>query len=1324
MPKDTTIPAPSDAFINWDIFITWASPLINLSSKRPLTSEDIWDTPDDESVQAQSKLLTEAWEREIHRVEERNKRKNRNDQPSYLRALYDAYGPRIRLTIFAQFIFLVCQIVQPFIVGYLTAYIKTGEGGVSWGVGLAFIFFAVAILASLLLSFVFDRMRRLGSVIRGAIMMNVYNHSLRLTASSRFVNSVGQTTNLMAIDAEKLNLAVQFIHYLWHAPICFLTILVILIIEIGYASALCGFATLVILFPLQRKYAEEIGYIRRSMIQHTDNRVKLINEMLQSIRVIKLYAWEEPIEKRISSLRDVEMSTLHNYLDSSSKMREVLFLAQPLIALVIIVISTYAVNKPLTTVQLIKVLAFLNVTRLPFNLLGQALKTCKDALVSVQRLQEYFLLKTLPELKHNEMVAEPSISVENATFSWSDDEEYVEKTGVFSLKNLTFKSNKPNELIAVIGSVGSGKSSLISALLGEMTQVNKNGTSQLNGSVSYCTQTPWIQNLTLKDNVLFGSNLTNDELREQYYRAIDAAALVPDIKMLDNGDLTEIGERGINLSGGQKARVSLARAFFSRNRSQVYLLDDPFSAVDGNTGNLIFHKGVKEFLHDKLRVVVLNSHMHLLKHFDRIIVLENGSISMVGTYNELMSSDPQYFSRLTGLSSDAPTQDETSFTYKSYEEMRDEIISVTTPSEVVTKTSKDNEPIKEKKEKKHLMVQEKATESVSIDTAYIVYFTSSLKSVKNIINKAFYSKGNETDDLFSSSSKIYGIISIIVLLIIFFGSQFFRVIVDISITRFVEDGKDGPHFWRDVYFISFGILLVTLYIRSVCLNVFAVQSSKVLHATVLRKVLSAPITTFFDINAIGGILNRFSKDMETVDANIPEFMLQFMINWLQIVSVFAMCIWASYWFAIILVPLAVGFYHIYLHFSNVSRNIKMLESVSRSPVFSSLSETLTGLDTIRAYGDSKRFQSTHLARMSENHKLFYYLWICLSWMTVRLEISSSIILLAISLLSVLLRSSVSPISLGLALTYGLTLTALFQRCIQLTIDVSTYMTSTQRVIEYVNVPQETNVLPVNKNKEIHYKDINDEPLPDNWPRTGSIVFDNVWMQYRDNPPVLTGLNCSIKGGERVGVCGRTGAGKSSIMMTLFRIVDLMKGRILFDNVDISNIPLLTLRKHLAIIPQDPVLFTGSVRFQLDPFSQYSDAEVWKVLENVNLKEFVQDLPKKLNEPISEGGENLSQGQRQLLCIARALLRDCKVLVIDEGTSAVDPYTDELIQNVIKQQAQEKNITVLAIAHRLNTIINFDKVMVLGKGKLLEFGDPQVLKDDPNSIFHSMVNESH
>lgn len=572
-------------------------------------------------------------------------------------------------------------------------------------------------------------------------------------------------------------------------------------------------------------------------------------------------------------------------------------------------------------------------------------------------------------------------------------------------------------------------------------------------------------------------------------------------------------------------------------------------------------------------------------------------------------------------------------------------------------------------------------------------------------------------------SEVAGYVVAFGLFVLFTASQVSRVAIDYSLATWAA-GSHGARndFWEWAYWVSIAILIGFLMVRSTYLNTFAFLSAKQIHGAIFRSVICAPITTFYDTHTVGMILNRFSKDTEVVDSTVPEFLLQLLTGWTQVLSIFALCLWSTPFFAIVMFPMAIAFVQLFRQFSNIQQDLKRLESVSRSPMFSSLSETLNGLETIRAYGAMERFLATHQKRMDYNHKFFWTFWMCTSWVTARLELATSLILLAVAILAVCVNKVVSPVTLGLALSYSLMLTALFQRVVQVSIDMSVFMTSTERVMEYLDIePEPTTVRPTGSDAQHPTSPM---AVPPSWPAQGVVEFKDVWMQYRDNPPVLRGISFLSRAGERIGICGRTGAGKSSLMSALFRVAPLRsgQGQILLDGLDIQCVPLQRLRSSLAIIPQDPVLFTGTIRFQLDPFGQYTDAAVWAALGQVKMAEFVQASDEKLDEMVLEGGENLSQGQRQLFCIARALLRKARVMVMDEGTSAVDPQTDELIQKVLKESATLEGTTVLTIAHRLDTIVDFDRILVLGNGEVLEFDEPQRLLSDVDSVFSSMMRE--
>jgi ABC-type multidrug transport system fused ATPase/permease subunit len=875
--------------------------------------------------------------------------------------------------------------------------------------------------------------------------------------------------------------------------------------------------------------------------------------------------------------------------------------------------------------------------------------------------------------------------------------------------------------------------------------------------------------------------------------------------------LTEIGERGVNLSGGQKARVSLARAIFiSIRRANVCLFDDPFSAVDGETGNYIFQNGILKILRNnnnnnntnsKITIICLNSHLHLLPYFDRIIMLDDGKIVMDGSPNEIVNDNTNAellanATRIDTIAMKSMLETVSSNAANSAIEVVDvgdgdgdeKSVSVTAASDAAIKEKKDedNRII----DGKIIVAERREIGAVKWGT-YIDYFGAAFWPVKRFTNKDLYSSNISTEvevevevdddsdgknekkkkkkkyiDVTSEIAKqrnswksiLAGLTITFGLIILFTCAQIARVAIDYTLAKWAEDDGNKDSKWSTSFYASFGILAFFLCIRSFYLNIWSYYSSKAIHQSTFQCIVQAPITTFFDTHTVGEVLNKLSKDTEVMDSMVPEFLLQFFINFYQVTFTFGICIWSSPYVALMFLPLAYLFKKATELFGCVTQDLKRMESISRSPIFSSLSETLAGLDTIRAYGDITRFRYKHQYKMDQNSKYYFHIWMCTSWMTVRLELITAAILVAVALFAVFMREKTDPVILGLALSYGLQLTALFQRCVQLAIDVSVFMTSVERIMEYLTIPQEQSVLKL-QDKDIGESSFTDVVTADagdvelslikksstnnnnnkakaktktlldldnttNWPTQGDIKFENIFFRYRDNPFVLNDLSFHIHSGERVGICGRTGAGKSSIIFALFRMAEISSGSMYIDNKNITyDVPLCLLRNSIAIIPQSPELLTGTIRYQLDPLNEYSDKEIWDVLDIVNMSITVKNMSNVLNEQVMEGGSNLSHGQRQLVCIARALLRKTKILVVDEGTSAVDPATDELIQIALRNSSNKLGTTVLAIAHRLQTIKDFDRILVMGDGHVLEFDSPYVLLNNRQSHFSLMLGES-
>lgn len=915
-----------------------------------------------------------------------------------------------------------------------------------------------------------------------------------------------------------------------HGPLVALCVMAILCAEVGEAAAVAGVLFLLVVMPVQHKVALRVGTMRRRMVKFTDQRVKLTNEILQVIRVIKYYAWEPSVEQRIEGVRLNETTELWSYLVANGLLRELLFLAIPISAFLIF--STYVmVDQPMSVVKVFRVLAYLNTLRFPMNLFGQAMKFVSDAGVSIVRLNDFFNLPTQPLINRRKVGgSQAKINICDASFEWqnadsvatngnrerlnevsnlmhtkNNDEGAMQQSGSFRLNDINVNIG-PTELVGIVGAVGSGKSSFMSAVLGDMPLVVGGGRCDVVGAVAYCAQTPWIQNMSLRDNILFGQSIESDDtLKSLYSACIEQAALLPDLAILPNGDDTEIGERGINLSGGQKARVSFARALMAAPKSNIMLFDDPFSAVDRTTGDIMFSRGIVGALSDKLRMVVLNSHMHLIPQFDRVIMMEGGKIIAFDTPLNLSASSQfgPSFRRMTGLSEDMQIMSRGSVAETPLPLSNDTAFTDSETAEKLPGTSTAGSA-KIGRSKSGILIASEKKQTGKIDrSVYTSYFGS---CIWNDVT------GHPTKEEMSQS-----FILMFAIMMLFTGAQVMRVGVDLILVLWA---KSGSNLYYTAYALCLVGLAVLVLLRMVGLNSQAVRSSRALHKAVFHRVLAAPIPTFFDTHTVGEVLNRFGKDMEIVDTSIPEFFLQFLINWFQVSSIFILCIWSTPFFLLIAVPLIYVFYKIYVNFSAVSRDLKRLESISRSPVYASFSETLSGLDTIRAYDATKLFVERHLGHMNKNQKISYHLTMCMCWVTSRLELMVSFVMFAVSLLAVLAQSSVSSVGVGMALVYCLQLTALFQRCVQLSIDVQTYFTSAERILEYVAVPSEPSVLASDSGATVSPIHVDNVTTRDNanaesckmmqyWPNQGSVEFDSVVLRYRDNDPVLKGISFKV-----------------------------------------------------------------------------------------------------------------------------------------------------------------------------------------------------------------------
>uniref|UniRef100_M4AG65 Canalicular multispecific organic anion transporter 1-like n=1 Tax=Xiphophorus maculatus TaxID=8083 RepID=M4AG65_XIPMA len=1145
----------------------------------------------------------------------------------------------------------------------------------------AVLLLVVALLQSLFLQQYFQRCFVLGMKVRTALMAAVYKKALVMSNDNRKESTVGETVNLMSADAQRFNDVTNFIHLLWSCPLQIIVSIVFLWLELG-PSTLAGLLVMVLMVPINGFLATKARNFQVKNMKFKDKRMKIMNEMLNGIKILKLFAWEPSFQSQVEDIRGDELKVMKKFAYLTSVSTFIFTCAPALVSL-----ATFAVfvgvssNNILTAEKAFTSISLFNILRFPLAMLPMLIASIVQTAVSKKRLEKFLGGDDLDsDIVRHDPSFNSAINISEGAFAWEKDSEPL-------LKNVSLDI-KPGRLVAVVGAVGSGKSSLMSALLGEMHSTK--GFINIRGSLAFVPQQAWIQNATLRDNILFGSPYEEQRFED----VLEACALGPDLKLLSAGDLTEIGEKGINLSGGQKQRVSLARAAYSE--ADILLLDDPLSAVDSHVGKHLFDKviGPKGILQNKTRVLVTHG-ISFLPYVDEVVVLVNGQVSEVGSYQSLRASkgafsefldtyakeqSNQSHSKEDDTQADSPPEDAVSITLKRENSIRrsqrgtgsrfDHIV-------VLNSTLKPTEDVGETKKGQRLIEKETMETGQVKFSVYLQYlramgwgYTFWIFFIYFIQNVAFIGQNLWLSDWTNDAADYYNI--------------------------------TYPSHKRDTRVGVFGALGlaqgILVFIGTLLLANASVNASRILHSRLLNNILRVPIFYCFSLHS----------DIFTVDEAIPQSFRSWILCLLGVLgTLFVICL-ATPFFTIIIIPLAVIYFFVQRFYVATSRQLRRLDSVSRSPIYSHFGETVSGLSVIRAYKHQERFLKHNEVTIDENLKSVYPWIVSNRWLAIRLEFLGNLVVFFAALFAVISRNSLDSGLVGLSISYALNVTQTLNWLVRMTSELETNIVAVERVSEYSELENEapwvTELRPSEK-----------------WPEAGRLQFVDYKVRYRPELDlVLKGISCDIGSTEKIGIVGRTGAGKSSLTNCLFRIIEAADGHILIDDVDISKIGLHDLRNRLTIIPQDPVLFSGTLRMNLDPFDKFSDGELWRVLELSHLKDYVDGLKEGLKHEVAEGGENLSVGQRQLLCLARALLRKSRILILDEATAAVDLETDDLIQNTIRKEFS--HCTVLTIAHRLHSIMDSSRVMVLDAGQIVEFDSPSNLMQK-RGHFYSMAKDA-
>ncbi|XP_071763895.1 ATP-binding cassette sub-family C member 3 isoform X3 [Centroberyx gerrardi] len=1240
-----------------------------------------------------------------------SKQKGPPRQPSFLRALVKAFGPYFLIGSAYKLLQDMITFVNPQLLSMLIYFTK--EPGVPdwWGYALAFLMFFTAFLQTLILHQHFQYCFVTGMRLRSAIIGAIYRKALVITNSAKRSSTVGEIVNLMSVDAQRFMDLTTFLNMLWSAPLQIVLALYFLWTNLG-PSVLAGVAVMILLIPFNAAIAMKTRAYQVELMQYKDARIKLMNEILNGIKVLKLYAWENSFRDKVLAIRQKELNVLRKtaYLGALSTMA---WTSAPFL----VALTTFAVyvtvdkNNVLDAGKAFVSLSLFNILRFPLNMLPQVISSIVQASVSLRRIQNFLSHDELDphSVDRKNTATDYSVTVVNGKFTWSKEDPPA-------LHNINVMVPQ-GSLLAVVGHVGCGKSSLISALLGEMEKLE--GEVSIRGSVAYVPQQAWIQNNTLRDNILFGK-----PYNEQKYRCVlEACALTPDLEVLPGGDMTEIGEKGINLSGGQRQRVSLARALYSE--ADVYLLDDPLSAVDAHVAKHIFDNliGPEGALQGKTRILVTHG-ISFLPQVDNIMVMVEGRVSEMGSYQELLNQNGAFAEFLRNYAlEDIVEEDEAT---EELIEDEDELFPDDTLSNHTDMV--DNEPVVNEAKRKFIrQISIISADGENPKTRSVRKHACSQRKhsdaqpekkkqtgAEKLIQAETTERGRVKMKVYLEYAKAVGpLLSVFICFL--YGCQNAAAIgANIWLSAWTNDAaqnrtQENVNMRVGVYAalgIAQGVLLLGNCL--LCRAYSMLRAAKLTHRNMLQRVLRAP-QAFFESNPSGRVLNRFSKDVDTIDSHIPDNIDIWMRTFWYTLNVLLVCSALTPMFLIVIAPLMVFYWWVQRFYVATSRQLKRLESVSRSPIYSHFSESVTGCSVIRAYGRHTAFVLMSDMKVDENQKSYYPGIVSNRWLGVRIEFIGNCIVLFAALFAVIGKEKLNPGLVGLSVSYALQVTMSLNWMVRMTSDLESNIVAVERVKEYSETKTEAPW------------EVEDKKPSSDWPAEGNVEFRDYSVRYREGLDlVLKNLTLSVKGGEKIGIVGRTGAGKSSMTLCLFRLLEAAGGEITIDEVKISDIGLHDLRSKLTIIPQEPVLFSGSLRMNLDPFEKYSDEEVWKALQHSHLHKFVSNQPAKLELECSEGGENLSVGQRQLVCLARALLRKTRILILDEATAAIDLETDDLIQSTIRTQFED--CTVFTIAHRLNTIMDYTRVLVLDKGQIAEFDTPTNLISK-RGIFYGMAKDA-
>lgn len=1318
-------------------FFFWMRKIAYKGNTKGLDVNDLYKTYDKDRSSKVTNQLEMYWEQEL----EKSKIKGKN--PSLTRAILKAYFWEYvfyGLILFINFAFIRCM--QPLclqaLIKLFNSDTKRSESTIDNMIIYGSLVCILTFFGAFLQHHSVAGSNLVGMRIRVAVSSMVYRKILRLSQRALHQTAAGQVVNLLSNDVQRFDLVAQFIHFFWITPIQ-VAIISYLMYNIVGISSLSGIGFIIITtVPFQSYLGKITSKYRLQVAKRTDYRVRIMSEILSGVQVIKMYAWEKPFQKVVALARRTEVKAL----TKASYVRGVLVSFMVFIeraSLAVTVITYVILDHEITADLVFSLSVFFNLLQMTLAIMYPiAISQGAETLVSIGRLQDFLLMEEKETSKIGPS-KDNSIKLKHVEASW------VPPNPTLRAIDLVIQ---PGTLCAIVGPVGSGKSSMLKLLLGEL--LTASGNLEISGDISYASQEPWLFASTVKNNILFGQEF--DKLH--YRNVVKACALERDFEQFTDGDKTAVGDRGVSLSGGQRARINLARCVYKD--ADIYLLDDPLSAVDTKVGKHLFDQCITGFLRGKTRILVTHQ-LQFLKKADKIVVLNKGCIEAQGTFQELSKSTLD-FTKLLVAADETTEAPETAIKRTSFSRSVSMMSSASFVSSTVESQYNDTESNGNGAQMEQIGLYKgnaffdyigafgsccKIACLITIlilcqvilsGADYWITFWTSQEAIRHTaminINTTYLS---QPDALLPQDNLQFKTLEVIdsenpdsYYTYVPAENKTLSENLTLNQTEIINSIQDVIKSWTDVFDINGSVVSIlktevcmyiycTFIITAIILTVFrssfyfhsCMQASKKLHDKMFGCLLEAPMR-FFDTNPAGRVLNRFSKDMGAIDEMLPKALIDVIQILLVMTGILVMVIISNSYLIVIIIILGFVFFKVRKWYVATARSIKHIEGVTKSPVFSFISSSIDGLTTIRA----TKIEDTLKRQFDDHQDVHTSAWYLTVYCTVAfglwLDLLCVLFVFCVVFGFILLNeyTNIEGSFVGLAISQSLILVGMLQYGMKQIAEVVNYLTSVERVLEYTQLEREHPLETTPENAP-----------PSGWPSKGKILFDRMYLRYApDADPVLKNLNIQIIPTEKVGIVGRTGAGKSSLISALFRLAPI-EGDVIIDGINTATVGLKDLRRKISIIPQEPVLFSASMRYNLDPFTEFDDQKLWAVLEEVELKDKINSL----DFMVTEGGSNFSLGERQLICLARAILRNNKILILDEATANVDPRTDELIQKTIRKKFMQ--CTVLTIAHRLNTIMDSDKVLVMDAGRMVEFDHPHTLLQMPDSYFHKMLVET-